>query len=190
MGLARDMKKINVRQLIIYILLLTVAGCISPGSRSKKSSLKISFEVNKKEGIQPSYSTAIWLENQHGEIVKTLYVSEYLSLGGFNDLKSCPDWSKKSRWAMTPRAEADAVTGATPMIGNRNYDFAFSKGELPPGRYKYFIEVHLLEEFNELYSGEIDVPCNMIKSKTQVTYLPEKHPKAGDILSNITLECN
>lgn len=177
-------------RIISYLIIFFIAGCMQPASKSPKFALNISFEVKQKDGIQPSYSTAIWLEKPNGELVKTLFISEYLSLGGFNDSKSCTDWAKKSNWALTPRTEADAVTGATPMIGSRDFDFRFSKGEIPPGRYKYFIEVHLMETYNELYSGDIDVPCMAAESETQVTYLPEKHPKAGDILSSVKVGCN
>lgn len=176
-------------RIYIYIIVFALTGCISPASKSKKGNLNISFEVNKKDGIQPSYSTVIWLERPNGELVKTLYVSEYLSLGGFNDSKTCLDWSSKVNWAQTPRADADVVTGATPMIGKRDYEFTFSKGELTPGRYNYFIEVHLLEEYNELYKGEIDIPCKASESETEVAYLPERHPKAGDILSSVKVIC-
>ncbi len=177
-------------KLITFIILLTFVGCISPGSKSKKGNLNISFEVNKKDGIQPSYSTVIWLEKPDGSLVKTLYVSDYLSLGGFNDPKMCPDWSSKSNWANTPRDEADAVTGATPMIGKRDYSFKLSKKDLPPGKYNYFIEVHIMEAYNELYTGTIEIPCKETDGKAQVTYLPVKHSLAGDILSNVTLICN
>lgn len=131
----------------------------------------------------------MWLEKPDGSFVKTLYVSEYLSLGGYNVPYVCPDWSAKANWAQTSRDQADAVTRATPMIGKRNYSFSFSKNEIVPGSYKYFIEVHLTEEYNELYSGEINIPCEETESEPQVAYIPKKHSKAGDILSYVTINC-
>ncbi len=175
---------------IIFLSIFFVAGCMSPGTKSPKFLLDISFKVNLKQGIQPSYSTVIWLEKPDGSYVKTLYISEYLSLGGYNVSYVCPDWSAKANWAQIPRDAADAVTGATPMIGKRNYSFNFSKNELPPGPYKYFIEVHLSDEYNELYSGEINIPCTEKETEPQVAYIPEKHSKAGDILSYLTVNCN
>ena len=176
-------------KILIFLTVFFIAGCISPGTKSPKFTFDISFKVNLKQGIQPSYSTVIWLEKPDGNFVKTLYMSEYLSLGGFNVSYVCPDWSSKANWPQTPRDQADAVTGATPMIGKRNYSFNFSKNELVPGPYKYFIEVHLTEKYNELYSGEINIPCKETESEPQVTCIPKKHSKAGDILSYVTVNC-
>ena len=173
----------------LFIIILFITGC-NPSAGSKNRTLHISFYVNKKEDIQPSYQLTIWLEKPDGAYVKTLFVCDYLSYGGFNDSTICPDWSGKANWSKVLKEEFDAVTGATPMIGNRNFAFNCSKEQIPAGKYKFLIEVHLIESFNELYSGEIEIAGKEDESEAQVTYLPEKHSKAGDILSQVKVKCN
>ncbi len=158
-------------------------------TKAKKKKLVFSFHVNNKKGVQPSYQMAIWLEKPDGTYFKTLYVSDYLSYGGFNHKEICPDWIEKSNWQKAPADEVDAVTGATFMFGDEQMTFQFSKNQIPPGKYQYFIEVHLVEKYNELYSGEIEVGGKELKSVPVVKYIPEKHPKAGDILSNVSVIC-
>jgi len=91
---------------------------------------------------------------------------------------------------MVLKEEFDAVTGATPMIGDRSFVFNCPIEQIPAGKYKFLIEVHLIESFNELYSGEIVIAGKENETEAQVTYLPEKHSKAGDILSNVKVKCN
>ncbi len=35
----------------------------------------------------------LWLKKPDGTFAKTLFVSEYLSYGGYNHPEICPDWS-------------------------------------------------------------------------------------------------
>ncbi len=158
-------------------------------NKSGKKELVFSFHVNDKPGFHASFQMAIWLEKPDGSYVKTLYVSDYLSYGGFNHKEICPDWIAKSGWEQASGKEVDAVTGATFLTGDQSIGFACSKKQIPPGKYKYFIEIHLQENYNELYSGEIEVGKEDTESVPEVKFIPEKHPKGGGMLSNIIVKC-
>ncbi len=169
-----------------FIFITNAAGTV----KSEKKELVFSLHVNDKTGVQPSYQMAIWLEKPDGSYFRTLYVSDYVSYGGFNHKEICPDWIEKSNWQKAPADNVDAVTGATLFPGDdETLTFPCSKKLIPPGKYKYFIEVHLIENYNELYSGEIEVGKEESRSVPHVKYIPEKHPKAGDILSDISVIC-
>lgn len=177
----------NIFFTAIAVLFFTNAGF---DTKAKKKELIISMHVNNKTGVQPSYQMAIWLEKPDGTYFKTLYVSDYISYGGFNHKEICPDWVALSGWQNASIDEVDAVTGATLLPGDESMTFECSKKQIPPGKYKYFIEVHLIENYNELYSGEIEIGKeDKVKSIPEVKYIPEKHPKAGDILSNVIVIC-
>ena len=63
--------------------------------------------------------TAVWLENERGELVKTLFVSSELAQGAFTvEGDICPDWIKKSHWEKATQAQVDAVSGPTPTAGS------------------------------------------------------------------------
>ncbi|NOY97378.1 MAG: DUF2271 domain-containing protein, partial [Chlorobi bacterium] len=144
----------NKKIIILIIALLPAFGCSLP----ENSRLEFSFHVNEVEGAMPSYQVAIWLEKLDGEYVKTLFVSDYLSYGGFNVEGVCPIWVNKSQWGKATQEMVDAVTQATPDIGsNVILEFDIPKSEVPNGEYKYFIEIHITEDYNELYSGNIEI---------------------------------
>ncbi len=174
----------------ISILLLSVTllmSAVMPFRRPLKKRLEISFQLKEFQDVEPSYQMAIWLEKPDGTYAKTLFVTDYLSYGGFNLKEICSAWQKKIDWRTVSFEETDAVTGATPDTGAVTLTFDASKKAIPPGTYKYFIEIHLQEEFNELYTGEINVGGDNSESKASVKYFPEKHPEAGDILSGVVV---
>jgi hypothetical protein len=178
-------------KLITFLfIVLCFAGCNNEVTKPESKTLDISFHINKKDSIQPSYQIAIWLEKPDQAYYKTLFVSDYLSYGGFFITTVCPDWSVKASWDEVTKEDFDAATGATPLLGDRNFEFNCSEKQIPPGKYKFFIEVHLVDNFNELYSGEIEIAGEDNESEAQVTYLPEKHPKASDILSQVKAKYN
>jgi hypothetical protein len=183
----KSLNKINlVLKNKIYFLLIAILfayGC----SLSEDPKLEFSFHLNKKEGFVPSNQIAIWIEKSDGEYVKTFFVSDYLSYGGFNVKGICPVWVKKAQWNRAPQEMIDAVTQATPDIGNALFEFDCPKSEVPNGKYKYFIEIHNVGNYNELYSGDIEIKGdgNESISEAVVSYMPKKNPKASGLLSNV-----
>ena len=145
------------RFIVLFFTIFTLNGRDHPLNLSKKRTLQVSFHLNKITEIKPSYQIAIWLEKPDGTYVQTLFVSEFLSYGGFTLPGICSDWSKKTDWSKTSKEEFDAVTGATPLSGDINFEFHCSKKKIPKGKYEYMIEVHLIEGFNELYKGQIEI---------------------------------
>lgn len=147
--------------------------------------LTVSYVVNKKEKITPSYCTAIWLEKEDGTYVKTLYASDWLAYGGYTLEDVCPTWVSSASWATNEIELPDAISGATPRFGPGEMIFQWKKKDLPPGKYKYLIEVHLAAEFNEIYSGEIELGKAPSMSEAEVSYNPSKHEEVAGLLSDV-----
>jgi len=147
--------------------------------------LEVSFLFNKAEGIVPSYQIAVWLETGTGEYVKTLFVSEYLSGGGFGHGDVCPDWVKQANWEKAEESEFDAVTRPTPPIGARTLKFDCRKRGIAPGTYRFCVQAHIVEKYNILYRGTIVVGEQASEAVGEAFYSPEKHPQAADILSDV-----
>lgn len=168
---------------VLLVVFLPTFGC----NFRDNPKLEFQFEVNKMEGFMPSYQLAIWLEKPDGEYVKTFFVCDYLSYGGYNIAGICPDWVSKAQWNKAHRKTVDAVTQATPDFGKAILETDCPKEELPYGLYKYFIEVHFTENYNELYSGDIEIKeeGNKIISNSVVSYHPKKYPPASGLLSNV-----
>jgi hypothetical protein len=174
----------NLKIQIIFIVLI----CIMSGfSNVNAKKLEITFQLNQKDNFVPSNQLVIWLEKPDGSFVKSLFVSEYLSYGGYNLPEICSDWSTKSNWEEATSEEFDAVTSATPPIGNVNMKLKVPAKLVPSGKYILFIEVHLADEYNELYRGELILSKKKYQTDLKVSYKPERYPKntSGDLLSDV-----
>lgn len=79
--------------------------------------LEISFDFAR--GTTPASSQfAVWIEDSSGNLVKTLYVTNFTANGGYAKRKeSIPTWVSKAKPSVLPEAELDAISGATPQAG-------------------------------------------------------------------------
>jgi len=148
----------------------------------------VSFELIKKEPTTPSCCMAIWLEEIDGTFFKTLYASDYLAYGGYGHEEICPDWVERSEWKTTGENFIDAVSGATPNYGSVEMVFEYKRKEIPPGMYKFLLEVHLSGEYNELYWGEIELGKTGSTGEVKVDYKPGMHEEIAGVLSELRLE--
>ena len=180
------------RVLSVFVAFIIGLGIFIPGcNQTREWVLNVSFQMTELEGYPRSDQLVIWLEKSDGTFAKTLFVSEYLSYGGYNHPEICPDWVKKTNWEESSQEEFDAVTSATPSIGLVNLELKCSNEEVPKGEYRIFIEVHLTADYNELYSGMVRVSGRKFNDQLLVAYKPEKYPKAThDVLSNVQISLN
>ena len=176
-------KKFIVNKITLLILALTL---VSAGG-TKERKLEISFLLSDIQSFAPSYQMAIWIEKADGSFVKTLFISEYLSYGGYNLPEICHEWSSKAKWEEATKEEFDAVTGATPGTGEVTLKLTCPGDLLPDGKYRIFAEVHLVDEYNELYSAEIDVTKKKSAGELKVSYIPGKCQKKteGDLMTGV-----
>lgn len=184
------MKKIRI--LSVFIAFTFALGLFAPGcNQTREWILNVSFQLNELEDYPRSDQLVIWLEKPDGTFVKTLFVSEYLSYGGYNHPEICPDWTTKTNWEEASQEEFDAVTSATPSIGLVNLELTCSNEEVPKGEYRIFMEVHLMADYNELYSGLVRISGRKCNKQLLVSYTPDKYPKATyDALNNVQVSLN
>lgn len=127
--------------------------------------LHVTFLYMPPTSIDPTYHTAIWLEDAGGRIVKTLYVSQELSSAEYKMGNACPDWVKKARWDAAPKSEVDAVTAPTPNVGSEAKAFDLGSLGVLPGVYQFMFQMHVGENHNVLFRGALTVGG------------PDQHPK-------------
>lgn len=107
--------------------------------------------------IDPTYHTAMWLEDDTGVLLKTLYVSQELSANEYKMGNVCPDWVKKAQWDKTPKSDVDAVTAPTPNVGSESKVFDLAEYGISPGVYQFRFQMHVGEDHNVLYRGTVTV---------------------------------
>lgn len=175
-------KTIVIRQLLALVIgLFLITSC------THKKTIKISYQMEDLQEYVPSYQLSIWLEKPDGTFIKTLFVSEYLAYGGYLEYGICPSWSKKANWDKVTKEESDAVTGATPKVGNVDLELENSIDNVPDGEYLLYLQVHLKEDLNDTYKGKINLKTG---NETDIQLKPYKIQRIKDgnpkeILSNI-----
>jgi len=135
----------------------------------KGKHVEISFDYIKKQG-PGSNQYAVWIENNRGEVVKTLFVTSFTTKGrvregqpikrGYTYRPACvPTWVTNVKATDMTDAELDAFTGATPKESGKQtfvWDFTDSEGKkVSKGNYKVCVEATLKNEYKLLYVGTL-----------------------------------
>ena len=98
-------------------------------AQPKAKSLEVSFNYQKQAG-PGSNQYAVWIENEKGEVIKTLFVTSFTTKGrvrgneepmrGYVKRPNCvPTWVKTVKANDLTDQQLDAVTGATPQAGGK-----------------------------------------------------------------------
>jgi hypothetical protein len=128
----------------------------SKAIKEGKECIEISFNFHR--GGIASSQYAIWIEDEKGKLVRTIYATSFTAKGGYGYRKDAiPTWVNKAKPQQMTSTQVDAVTGATPQNGNLVYrwDGRDDKGtRVPAGKYKFFIEGTLHWKSRILYSGD------------------------------------
>lgn len=162
----------------------------SPATRGNSlGKVEISFPFTKQDGVA-SNQFAVWIEDDEGNFVKTLYVTDFTARGGYKNRKeSIPTWVKKSNAAETPRADLDAVSGATPQTGNLTYTWDCTDQNGNPvsgGNYRFVVEGTLFWESGVLYSGIIAVDENQKSTVAAVAEYSSEDAKNKNMIGAVT----
>jgi hypothetical protein len=71
------------------------------------------------------------------------------------------------------------------------FEFEINPDKIPYGKYNIFVEVHLAENYNQLYSGTINLSDEQCNTSLSVSYVPDIHPQtASNVLTDIKVICN
>ena len=176
--------------LVLAILLSVIAMAQSSKKAAKASTLEVSFNYQRQAG-PGSNQYAVWIENEKGEFVKTLFVTSYTAKGrarggeqpkrGYIVRPACvPTWVKTSKAEEKTDVQLDAVTGATPQSGVQTFtwDFTDEQGKVvPQGTYKVKVEATLIFDSDIVYTGTFstkDTPGN-ITLTSELTKPDEQH---------------
>jgi len=129
-----------------------------------------------KQSGPASNQHAVWIEDTSGNVVATLFASQWTATGGY---KTRPDsialWADRAGLANMTNDEVDAVSGATPKSGQLSYtwDLTDMYGNIvPPGDYMFFVEGTLRWKNFVLYTGMITLSADhvIVQADVEFTY--------------------
>lgn len=162
-----------------------------PQENKSRGILEISFDF-KRQGTMASNQYAIWIEDEKGNLVKTLYVTRFTAKGGYLTRKDClPIWVEKAKPSSLSSNVIDAITGATPSTGIKKYtwDGKDENGNyVSPGKYRFFIEATLYWTNRVLYSGTFQYGGESQENiPISVKYFEGESNK--DMIQNVKAKC-
>ena len=191
------MKKIIIAS-VVTMLLAIPAVALNKGKAAKAKTLEVSFNYQRKQG-PGSNQYAVWIENEKGEVVKTLFVTSFTTKGrtreneqpmrGYIKRPACvPTWVKAAKANDLSDQQLDAVTGATPQASGTQtfiWDFTDQDGKsVKKGTYKVFIEATLFNASTIIYSGSISTQ-DKVGTVTLTSQLTEPDEKHKDMVTDV-----
>lgn len=178
---------------VIAAMLLTVPAMVQSkqSKAAKAKTLEVSFDYQRQRG-PGSNQYAVWIENEKGDVVKTLFVTSYTTKGrtrpgeepmrGYVKRPNCvPTWVKAAKAAEQTDQQLDGITGATPQASGTqtfSWDFTDQHGKaVPQGKYKVIVEATLYQASDIIYSGSFSTKdkAGDIKLTSTLTEPDEKH---------------
>ena len=192
------------KKLFITILAVTLLA-IPAMVQSKKSepakkvqTLEVSFNYQRQAGPS-SNQYAVWIENEKGKVVKTLFVTSYTTKGrasggeqakrGYIVRPTCvPAWVKTVKADEKTDQQLDAITRATPQTGGTQtftWDFTNQEGKaVPQGMYKVVVEATLFFESDIIYSGTFSTK-DKAGDITLISTLTKEDEQHKDMVTNV-----
>lgn len=184
---------------IFSLLIVCVASTLLAACASKPGELEISFNYNKQSG-PGSNQYAVWVENASGEVVKTLFVTEFTSKGrsrdgskparGYTFRPSCvPTWVSHIGAENLTDDQMDAFTGATPSqsgVQTFTWDFTDQVGKpVAKGTYRIFLEATYNGASVVTYTGTVSSGQKVGELKLDCSYIEETEDRK-DMITAVT----
>jgi hypothetical protein len=160
---------------LLFIVLLTalvLTGTAAQQATSQQAA-EIAFSFTRLGG-SASNQFALWIENDKGQYIKTLYATRYTANGGWKRRESSiPVWVKQSGLSDMTKTQIDTLTGATPRTGTLTYtwDGTDSRGAaVPAGNYVIIFEGTLRWENQVYYRAPIRLGQGPAAAAVSVEY--------------------
>ena len=178
--------------------MICAASALMASCAPKPGSLEISFNYNKQAG-PGSNQYAVWIENAQGEVVKTLFVTEFTSKGrsrdgskparGYTYRPSCvPTWVTHVRADERTDEQMDAFTGATPAesgVQTFTWDFTDQAGQaVAKGTYRFYVEATYNGASVVTYTGTVAFGAPAAELPVEASYI-EKSEERMDMISDV-----
>jgi hypothetical protein len=183
---------------ILSLLIVCVASTLVAACASKPGELEISFNYTKQAG-PGSNQYAVWIENASGQVVKTLFVTEFTSKGrsrdgskparGYTYRTSCaPTWVKHVGAENLTDDEMDAFTGATPAqsgVQTFTWDFTDQDGKpVDKGTYRICLEATYNGNSVVTYTGTVASGQKAGDIELEKSYIEETEDRK-DMVSDV-----
>ena len=176
--------------LSIVCILVCICGCGIHFAADQPASgtVEITYVLHRTP-TSGSNQVAVWVEDDDGNYVKSLYASKYAADGGFKQRPdTLPEWVGISDWENASPADVDAVSGATQSVGTQMvvWDLTDQSGApVSNGTYIYKIEGNISRTNRVVWQGRIDVGGKGNTSMAEGIYHPADVSNKGSLLEEV-----
>jgi len=200
------MRRPDATPLILMLLAATLAwatacartqppggGSVSPGTpkAAPTGKVTISYDLEHLNRIA-SNQLAVWIEDEKGNYVRTIYATSFMAKGGYRSrAECCPTWVKVAGWKDAAPAEVDAVSGPTQKAGHiaLTWDCLDRSGKpVPPATYVVKLEGTIFWENRVLYKAAVVVGGARVQVKPTPEYSPPAAKDVGEMVKNVVVE--
>lgn len=187
------MKRKIITAILTALVLSTSCTAVKKERKQENAtSLEVSFNYQR-QNDHGSNQYAVWIENESGDVVKTLFVTSFTAKGrargdekpvrGYIKRPYCvPNWVKAAKADNLSDQQIDAVSGATPQVSGLQtftWDFTDQDGKkVEYGTYKVFVEATLFDPSSITHSGTFTIPGKpgeRVTFSSRITVPNEKH---------------
>lgn len=167
------MKRFIVLLTVLLLLFTAACGQSAPAAdlSAQNGKMTITFDYLAQDGYA-SNQFAVWVENESGVVVKTLYATRFAAKGGYEKRPDAiPLWVERS--GVATMKDVDAITSATPKSGSLEYSWDLtdaSGARVPDGTYRYYVEGTLRWKNSVLFTGEITLDTSATSSQANAEY--------------------
>lgn len=132
---------------------------------------------------------AVWIEDNSGEFIRTLYVTSFTAGGGWEERpESLTVWVERSGLSSGNAQEIDAYSGATPKSGKQIYtwDCKDERGQtVPAGEYHFFVEGTIYWADAVVFEGVINLGIEENTAQAEASYTTDE-AKKSDMITDVS----
>jgi hypothetical protein len=170
-----------MKKMLIILILTTLAFSSCIGQRAEQQQIliqepvaEITFNFTRQSG-SASNQFAVWIEDNNGQHIKTLYATRWTANGGWRRRDtSIPVWVRQSDLANMSRSQIDTISGATPrgtVSLSYLWDGTNTQGiTVPAGNYVIFLEGTLRWENQVLFQAPITIGLGNVNAVVNYHY--------------------
>lgn len=181
-----------MKRVFVFLVLFAALALadIAAQQAATAAAAELSFSYTK-QGGHATNQFAVWIEDNQGHYIKTLYATRFTANGGWKRRESSiPLWVKQSDLANMTKAQVDALTGATPKAGTLTYrwDGTDSRNTaLPPGDYVMCLEGTLRWEAQVRCRANIKVGQGPAASVVTTEYIGTPPGNEREMITAVTV---
>lgn len=139
-----------------------------------------------------SNQLAVWIEDENGGFVKTLFATSFTANGGYKTRpESLPEWRKAADWKNASRDVINRVSRPEQGEGNHSvyWDGTNEAGKpVQPGTYVYKIEGNIEWNNRVVYSGKIIIGGKKTTAVASAEYFPKGAEEKGVLVEQVTAD--